>query len=134
MLFKFKASEVEGACSKIRRYLKEGAAYILEIKEAKNKRSLQQNKYYWGVVVEIVAEHTGYNPHEAHQELAEMFLSYTHENGKRFVESTTELNTLEFEKYTEKCRIWAASELQVTIPLPNEITEESWMQIQNMNQ
>lgn len=132
MIFKFTASEVEGACSKIRRHVEEGVAYILEIKRARKKRSLPQNRYYWGVVVEIVAEHTGYNPYEAHQELAEMFLSYTHENGKRFVRSTTELNTLEFEKYTEKCRIWAATELQVPIPLPNEITEETWMQIQNI--
>ncbi len=132
MIFKFKASEVEGACSKIRRYMEEGTAYILEIKKAKNKRSLRQNSYYWGVVVALVSDHTGYTTHEAHQELASMFLSYTHENGKRFVKSTTELNTLEFEQYTEKCRRWAATELDITIPLPNEITEETWMQLQNI--
>lgn len=132
MVIRFRSSDLDSVCSKIRQHVIEGAAYILDIKKAKNKRSLNQNRYYWSVVVGLVAEHTGYTSQEAHQELAAMFLSYTHENGKRFVKSTTELNTLEFEKYLDKIRIWAATDLGKTIPLPNEITEEVWMQIQNL--
>jgi hypothetical protein len=132
MIIKFKASEWGLITSRIRKHLEEGASYILDLKKAKKKRSAPQNAYYWGVIVLVISDHTGYTSQEAHQELAGMFLSYTHENGKRFVKSTTELNTFEFEQYAEKCRRWAATELDITIPLPNEITEETWMQLQNI--
>lgn len=85
----------------------------------KRKRSLQQNRYYWGVVCNLVSDHTGYAPEESHQIMAEMFLSYENK-GKAFTKSTTKLKTVEFEEYMEKCRRWAAMELQVYIPLPNE--------------
>lgn len=87
-------------------------------KEKKN-RSIQQNKYYHGVVCKLVAGYTGYTPDESHQEMAKLFLSYE-KNGKRFVKSTTKLKTVEFEEYMESCRRFAAMELQIYIPLPNE--------------
>lgn len=85
----------------------------------KNNRSTQQNRYYWGVVCKLISYHTGYEPEEAHQILAEMFLSYD-KYGRSFTMSTTKLKTAEFEDYLERCRRWAAMELQVYCPLPNE--------------
>lgn len=85
----------------------------------KKSRSNQQNRYYWGVVCKLVSDHTGYMPEEVHQIMAEKFLSYE-KDGRVFTRSTTKLKTAEFEDYMEKCRRWAAMELQVYIPLPNE--------------
>lgn len=85
----------------------------------KQNRSGQQNRYYWGVVCDLISGHTGYTPEESHQIMAEMFLSYEKE-GKTFTRSTTRLKTAEFEIYMEQCRRWASMELQVYIPLPNE--------------
>ena len=82
-------------------------------------RSIQQNKYYHGVVCKLISDHTGYTCDEIHQILAEQFLSYE-KDGRTFVQSTTKLKTTEFESYMEDCRRWASVELQVYIPLPNE--------------
>jgi hypothetical protein len=131
MVYKFRASEWDSIIPRVKRQLKEGASYILEIKRAKDKRSLNQNKYYWGIVVGLISKTTGYSPNEAHQELARMFLEYE-KSGKHFIKSTTELNTGEAEQYFEKCRLWAWHELEIKIPLPNEITEEVYMQLQNI--
>lgn len=84
----------------------------------KKNRSSQQNRYYWGVVCKLVSDHTGYIPEEAHQIMAKEFLSYEKE-GKPFTRSTSKLKTAEFEDYMEKCRRWAAMELQVYIHFPN---------------
>ena len=85
----------------------------------RNTRSIQQNKYYHGVVCKLISDHTGYTSEEVHQILAEQFLSYE-KDGRKFVQSTTKLKTTEFEAYMEECRRWASMELQVYIPLPNE--------------
>jgi len=85
----------------------------------KKNRSNQQNRYYWGVICKLVADHTGYTPDEIHQILAHEFISYE-KDGKVFTMSTTKLKTSEFEAYLEDCRRWAATTLQVYIPLPNE--------------
>ena len=85
----------------------------------KKNRSGQQNRYYWGVVCKLVSDHTGYTPEESHQIMAEMFLSYEKE-GKVFTRSTTKLRTADFEIYMEQCRRWAAMELRIYLPLPNE--------------
>ena len=85
----------------------------------KRSRSNQQNRYYWGVVVKIMADHTGYLPEEMHQIMAEKYLSYK-KKGRIFIQSTTKLRTSEFETYMEACRRFAAMELQCFVPLPNE--------------
>lgn len=132
MIFKFKSNRVDIATKKIADFV-EGKDdwFVVEIQKSKQVRSLPQNKYYWGVVVKVVSQHTGYTSEETHQELARMFLSYEN-SGKLFVRSTTKLNTLEFEKYAESCREWAKKEMDVYIPLPNEITEEMYMMLNNI--
>ena len=94
--------------------------YVWNMPEkVRHTRSIQQNRYYHGVVCKLIADHTGYSGDEIHQLLAEQFLSYE-KGGKSFVRSTTKLKTAEFENYLESCRRWAAMDLQVYIPLPNE--------------
>lgn len=94
--------------------------YIWPMPEKEKKtRSVQQNKYYHGVVCKLISDYTGYMSEEVHQILAENFLSYERD-GRTFTKSTTKLKTADFEDYMEKCRRWAAMELQVYVPLPNE--------------
>ena len=38
------------------------------------QRSGQQSKYYWGVIVEMISQHTGYTPEEVHELLKQRFL------------------------------------------------------------
>jgi hypothetical protein len=132
MIFKFRSDNLEPTFKKIKDYVKgKDDFFVIEIHKSKKIRSLPQNKYYWGVVVKILGSHIGYTSDEMHQILASKFLSYRKMNGE-FVKSTTKLNTLEFENYLDNCRQWASGEMQVHIPLPNEITEEMYMMLNNI--
>ena len=97
---------------------------VVAIKTPRSNRSLSQNNYYWGVIIEVLADYTGYGKTEMHEVLRGKFLSDTREVGGeqiRFSHSTTELDTSEFEKYLSDVREWASSMLNCFIPLPNEI-------------
>ena len=90
----------------------------------RKERSSNQNKYYFGVVVSLLSEHTGYTPEEVHEFLKLKFLSkiiVLAGKDERIPRSSTELSTLEWEKWMTEIREWAAQELSLSIPLPREV-------------
>jgi hypothetical protein len=99
--------------------------HAVAIKKDRSKRSGNQNRYYWGVVLAYLSEETGFTKEEAHQLMQRMFLRYDKQmpdgTTETFVKSTTKLNTMEMEEYLENIRIFALSDLGTYIPLPNEI-------------
>jgi RNA-binding protein YhbY len=105
--------------------------YEIEIKKYYKQRSLNQNAYYWSVVVQIVYEglrDAGFdeirNPEDAHNVLKEMFFKkIIHSDQKdnlAMVMSTTQFSTSEFEEKMDSIRQWAFEYLGIKIPLPNE--------------
>jgi len=90
-------------------------------------RSVEQNNYYWGVVLKILSEHFGYIGHgekeELHNSLRTIFLVRTTKLGMKVVETTTKLDTKLFERYLQAIRDWAIQEHQCFIPLPNDVEE-----------
>lgn len=94
----------------------------LVVQPPRKPRSRNENNYYWGVIVQMIADHYGIMPEEVHHELKRMFLRKD-DGTKPFAitRSTSELFTVEAEDYYAKCRMWAAQELQLYIPLPNEV-------------
>lgn len=93
----------------------------------KKLRTVEQNNYYWGVVLEILSDHLGYigpgEKEDLHNELRSMFLVRIGKLGQPVVESTTRISTALFEKYLEAIRTWSMSKFQCYIPLPNEVEE-----------
>jgi len=86
-------------------------------------RSSQQNRYLWGVVYEILSEELGYTVDDIHEIMKGRFLSkpmrlWGEEDSIH--RSTTELNTIEMEKYLEDIRMLAA-ENGINIPEPHEV-------------
>jgi hypothetical protein len=80
-------------------------------------RSLPQNKYYWGVVVDLVHQglvDAGFNevktPEDAHEVMKNQFL---HQG------STVDLTTTQFNEYLDQVAQWAAEYLGISIPLPD---------------
>lgn len=119
-------AELAVAFQYAKRLLSETQKINIEIQKQKMTRSIRQNRYYWGVVLKIVADELGYFPEEMHHCFATMFLKKIIKIGDREVEtynSTTRLKTDEFEDYLEKIRIFAAKELGIIIPLPNEVID-----------
>lgn len=99
----------------------EGKRIELVLRQEKSKRSLSQNSYMWGVVYEILSEHTGYTPDEIHAIMKFKFLRIMDERNNEYVRSTTKLNTAEMESYLDKIKKWAAQDLGVFIPDPGEV-------------
>lgn len=97
----------------------------------KKDRSNNQNRYYWGVVVNELSEHTGFTPDEVHEILKHKFLwkvlFVKAKSGTDKVlvgKSTAQLTTAEFENFMRDVRQWASIELGVWIPEPNEAPTE----------
>lgn len=95
----------------------------------KKNRSNQQNSYYWGVLVALISEHTGFTTEETHEILKHKFLRRTVWITKKggiqeqsvITKSTTGMTTKAFEEYLSQIRIWASAELGVFLPEPNEV-------------
>ena len=102
-------------------------SYQIEIREDRDQRSGNQNRYYFGCVIKILSDETGFERNEMHEHLKLRFLKYYKPlpNGEfiELVKSTKDLDTKEMEDYLEKIRMFAAQELDVQIPLPNEYLE-----------
>jgi len=90
------------------------------VRKYKTSRSNEQNRYYWGVVVKILADSFGYDPEEMHEALKWEFLK---KKGVKIptVISTTKLTTTQFQNYVEKVQRWASVEHGIIIPDPHEV-------------
>lgn len=82
-----------------------------------------QNGYYWGVVIPLLSEYFGYLPWEMHEALRPLFWSEPHEKDPhvRRPISSTDVNNVAWEQTMEQIRIWALTEHEIKIPLPNEV-------------
>jgi hypothetical protein len=98
----------------------EGKRVCVIVDRETKKRSSGQNSYYWGVIIELISEWTGYTKDETHDMLRGMFLRKRKEGLPDTIRSTTELSTVEMEEYHESIRRWGA-EQGVYIPAPNEV-------------
>lgn len=92
----------------------------LSIGKRKKIRSHNENRYYWGVVIRILSAELGYSDDEMHEALKWKFLRIK-ENSIPTVKSTANLSTTEFEDYAAQIRRWAAQELNIQVPEPNEV-------------
>ena len=101
---------------------------LVTISLKKQKRSIEQNGYLWGVVYAMLADEMGLTKDEVHQMMAIMFLKIKEIEvcGVMYAitKSTTKLKTDGMEEYLEKIRRFASMELHILIPLPNETIEE----------
>jgi len=92
------------------------------VRRRRKRRSTNQNSYYHGVVLKLIADQTGHTPEEVHHWAKSEFLKI---QGRLLTaRSTTKLSTIEMEEYLAKVRSYASEKLDIYIPLPNEISEE----------
>lgn len=97
-----------------------GGEVEVVVRKRRHQRSLNQNQYYWGVVVRMIADETGHTSDEIHEMLKRMFLRDLIEiKGEVYetVKSTTGLDTYGFSKdYVDRIKIWAMDKLNLIIP------------------
>ena len=103
--------------------------YHFECTKINKKRTMSQNKYYFGVVLKIIASETGNDIEDLHEYFKQKYLG----NKDIIVEimgekifrpiTTTELDTKLFMEYIEKIRSFASLELNCYIPDANEVPD-----------
>lgn len=106
----------------------------VQVETYSKTRSLEQNKVLHWYINEI-SEETGQDPEDIKDVLKNKFLKVAllDKNGEVMadnngevlerVRNTSELNTLEFNEFTEKIRLFAQEFLNLYLPLPNEEVE-----------
>lgn len=100
-----------------------GQKVTLTISLEQPSRSSQANRYYWGVVVPLIAEHCGYQKDELHEALKQKFLrldAEPDEHGLVRVKSTATMTKKDFGDYLENVITWAGAEFGLNIPAPGE--------------
>lgn len=92
----------------------------ITIGKRNKKATPSQRKYYWAVIVAMIAEAAGYTPEEAHEALKWQFLKCHENSAIPTVRSTEDLTTVEREEYHARCRQLAAETYGLYVPDPNE--------------
>jgi hypothetical protein len=96
---------------------------VMKLAKWYKQRTKPENAYYWACIVEPLSNEFGYTKTEMHESLKSIFLKIEIPGKPPKILSTTELTTLEAEKYYEEIRIWASSEYKIRLMLPNEYVE-----------
>ena len=99
----------------------QGREVWVTVRRQTHQRTMPQNRYYWSVVVSMIAGYIGESREQTHEYLKQMHLP------KRDVElldgrhlemppTTTTLDVEGMTEYIERCIRWAASFLGLVIP------------------
>lgn len=83
-------------------------------------RSIRANSYYWGCVIDILAEEWGYSKEEMHDALGLMFRQ-TRDEFIPTIERTSQMSSRRFWEYIEQVRRWASMDYNINIPDPNKV-------------
>lgn len=111
-----------------------GKSIVIRLSEYRKRRSLKQNRFYFGIVVPLILDmftEAGNNTDEdeVHEYLKEhvgkLVTVMEDPSGVRHkvVRSSRSLTTAEWEDYITKIRAWAA-EFGIAVPMPNETAPE----------
>ena len=111
---------------------KNGTKLDIIIRKHSSKRTNDQNRYYWGVVIPILADYFGHdNPEDMHEDLKLKFnpMKSKIDSDKTIGGTTTKLSTVDFysadTSYIERICRWAASEYAIYVPPPKKIEPEA---------
>lgn len=104
----------------------EGKQVWLTVVRQQHNRTMPQNRYYHGVVVDSIASFIGESRDETHELLKAKFLpgrSVELLDGQtlEMPPSTRHLTVEQFTAYIESIRVWAAQWLHLSIPDANQV-------------
>lgn len=92
-------------------------------------RSSGENRYFHGVVLELLSDFTGHESEELKLYLKKKFgWIETKQVMGMMVEvpiSTSQMSTVDFEKFMSQIRMWASAELDCYVPEPREIQRDN---------
>ncbi|SHG33328.1 hypothetical protein [Dysgonomonas macrotermitis] len=115
--------------------LKADKKYIVEVKVARERRSIDQNALYW-LWLSCLMNETGENKDNLHEYFKTKFLGVDERQcfGHHFYlpNTTTKLDTLQFKNYLDRIQEFASVELGITLPDPKDLYwDEFYQQYKN---
>jgi len=87
----------------------------IQVRQPRVSRSINQNDYFHGVLLKKLGDELGYEIEEMKGVIKWLF----------HVKSTSDLSSTEFEDLCRRVRRWAAIELNINLPEPNETDNEA---------
>lgn len=91
--------------------------WIVKVKKRKGGRSVQENKYYWGVVISYISEFTGHEPSYLHE-----YYKYKFIPAVKFTDvsrlTTSDMTSQELWAYMDLIRldVWLLFDLSIPDP------------------
>lgn len=79
-------------------------------------RSIQSNKYYWKVVIDMIALETGDTKDDTHFNMKRLFNSEVTSDGALLIKPTHTMKQDEFTRYVNAVKSWASEELNIYFP------------------
>jgi hypothetical protein len=95
-----------------------GKRVNVTVEKQTRRRTLDQNAWYWGVVLKLISEHTGQDAQSLHEAFKYMFSDKITIKGLVIPKSSRTRDTIDFSEYCENIRQWARAFLGVEIPDP----------------
>lgn len=94
--------------------------YVVKIKPRSKGRSVQENKYYWSIVLGYIEDETGMSKYLLHEIFKNMFIPIVKfEDDYRL--TTSDLTHEQIWDYIDKIRLWAKDFLNIAIPSPDGV-------------
>ncbi len=103
----------------------EGQSVDVVVKVHKDRRSDKQNRWHWGIAVPLIAYELGYDKHEleaVHYALVSKCFGVKQDKALGEIPNvrSSHLTTTQFSELMEWEVRWAATELGIVVPLPDE--------------
>ena len=99
--------------------------YSLLIKKKTKQRTISQNKLLW-LWLNCIAQELGYTAQDMHDYFCTKYLS-KEVYGAIIVVGTKDLTTLQFKQFLDNIKIFAATELGITLPDPEDLYFQSFL-------
>ena len=115
------------------RTLPEGETHRVYVLDMRRQRSLSQNRYMW-FCYGVISDHTGIAAEDLHELCKHQFNMKTSMLGGEMYEfggSTKLFSTQDMTTYLERIKAWALDSLGCYIPAPNEVPEETILELLN---
>lgn len=104
--------------------------YVLTVTQRREHRSLSQNALMW-LWLKCIAEETGNDEKALYNHFCGRFLAYTDEtfgDGITCCRTSSQLDTAQFSAFLDKIQGFAATELGITLPDPEDRNFECFYQ------
>jgi hypothetical protein len=111
----------------VRRIERTSGRHEIILRKFKARRSAAQNRYWWGVVIPVLAECWQCSHQDAHDRVTLEFVGQAREIGGKALTvpgSTSALSTSQFNQLVQSVQQYAAFEYGKNIPDPNEWPDE----------